>query len=297
MTIKELRQSLRRSSFVYPFMAIQFFSVLAMIMEFQTGSVSGASEYSGMLNGSLLISSGPFWMVVSAMCLVLMPLAGLILMGQELEEGNHELLLLTKLNRWKVVFGKFITLWGLCALTFVSLLPYVVVRYMVGGIEWWNEAACAGTILGGSAILCAGAIGASAYKRMAARLAVFVLFLGSMMLGCGVPLFASAGRTGGCGWLYHFTALAAVICYTAIGLALARSRLRLSIFAFEINPSSMLVGLMIFAPFVIMLVTAVTVGWGGIAGLLGVTLVAARMDVTPVAPTPPPAFSPPPATA
>ncbi len=291
MTIKELRQSLRRSSFVYPFMAIQFFAVLAMALEFQTGSVSGNGEYSGMLNVTMLTSSGPFWMVVSAMCLVLMPLAGLILMGQELEEGNHELLLLTKLNRWKVVFGKFITLWGLCALTFVSLLPYVVVRYMVGGIEWWNEAACAGTVLGGSAILCAGAIGASAFKRMAGRVAVFVLFLGSMTLGCGVPLFAAASRTGGCGWLYHFTAIAAVVCYVTVGLALARSRLRLSIFAFEINPSSMIIGLMIFAPFVIMLVTAVTAAYAGVAGLLGVTLVAARMDVTPVAPTPPPVRS------
>ena len=85
-------------------------------------------------------------------------------MGQELEEGNHELLLLTKLNRWKVVLGKFTTLWGLCTLTFISLLPYLVVRYLIGGVEWWYEAACELTVVGGSSIVVAGAIGASAFE-------------------------------------------------------------------------------------------------------------------------------------
>lgn len=130
MTAKELRQSLRRGSFVYPFLAIQLFAVVAMAAEFQLGHAAESSQYTGVLNLSLLWTSGPFWMVVSAICLLVMPLGGLVLMGQELEEGNHELLLLTKLDRWKVVIGKFITLWGLCALTFVSLLPYVVVRYL-----------------------------------------------------------------------------------------------------------------------------------------------------------------------
>ena len=224
-------------------------------------------------------------------------LGGVILMGQELEEGNHELLLLTKLDRWKVVSGKFITLWGLCALTFVSLLPYVVVRYMVGGIEWWHEAACAGTILGGSAMISAGAIGASAFKRIGARVGVLVLFFLSMLAGCAAPLFGIGAQTKGCGWLYHLTALTAVVAYTLVGLALARSRLRLSILAYEMNPSGMILGLMVFAPFVLGLVTAVTIGWGGGLGMIGLAVIATRMDVTPKAPKwmPPPLPNVPPA--
>ena len=290
MTVKELRQSLRRGSFVYPFLAIQLFAVVAMAVEFNLGHAAESSKYTGALNVWLLGTSGPFWMVVSAICLVLMPLGGLILMGQELEEGNHELLLLTKLDRWKVVSGKFITLWGLCALTFVSLLPYVVVRYLVGGIEWWHEAACAGTVLGGSAMLCAGAIGASAFKRTFVRIAVLGLYLASMGLGCAAPLFGIGAQSGGCGWLYHITALAAVVAFTLAGLALARSRLRLAVMAYEMNPSAMIIGLLVFAPFVIGLTTAVTVGWGGAIGLIGLAIVAVRMDVTPQASTrkPPP---------
>lgn len=283
MTVKELRQSLRRGSFVYPFLAIQLFAVVAMAVEFQTGHATESTDYAGVLNVWLLGTSGPFWMVVGAICMVVMPMGGLFLMGQELEEGNHELLLLTKLDRWKVVVGKFATLWGLCALTFISLLPYVVVRYLVGGIEWWHEAACAGTVLGGSAMVSAGAIGASAFRHTGARIAVLVLFIGSVLAGCLITLLGAGMRTGGCGWLYHFTALAAIICYCVIGLALARSRLRLSLMAYEANPSGLLVGTLIFSPFVIGFITAISAGWAGFVALAGIAAMATRMDVTPSA--------------
>lgn len=290
MTAKELRQSLRRGSFVYPFLIIQIFAVVAMTVEFQMGHDAESTDYTGMMNVAMLFMSGPFWMVVAAICMVLMPMAGVMRMGQELEEGNHELLLLTKLNRWKVVFGKFATLWGLCALTFISLLPYVVVRYLIGGVEWWHEATCGLTVLGGSSIIAAGAIGASSFKRIPARLAVLALFFCSMGFGCSVPLFFSAMVTKGCGIIYHLTALAAVLCYTALGLGLARSRLRLSVLAYEMNPSAMIIGILVFAPFVIGLLTAVTWGWGGWVALLGVGFVATRVDMTPKAPSwmPPP---------
>ncbi len=290
MTAKELRQSLRRGSFVYPFLGIQFLAVCAMVAEFQTDYASESSDYAGMLNPWLLWSSGPFWMVVAGICLCILPLSGVILMGQELEEGNHELLLLTKLNRWGIVFGKFTTLWGLSLLTFVSLLPYVVVRYMIGGIEWWHEASCAATVLGGSAMISAGAIGASAFRGSGWRIAVLLLFLASMTAGSAMPLLGAAMQGRGCGWHYHLTAIAAVICYSAMGLALARSRLRLAVMAYEVKPSGIVLGLLVFSPFVIGMITALSLGWGGFIGLLGMAVVSIRMDVTPKAPKwlPPP---------
>lgn len=280
MTAKELRQSLRRGSFVLPFLGIQFLALVAMITEFRIGHVAKSSEFTGVLNLWLLWSSGPFWMVVGVVCMLVLPMGGLVLMGQELEEGNHELLLLTKLNRWRIVFGKFVTLWGLSVITFVSLLPYVVVRYLVGGIEWWHEAACAGTVLGGSAMLGAGAIGASAFRGIGARVAVLFLYLASMAAGCSAPLIGSALVTRGCGLLYHLTAIMAVVCFTLAGLALARSRLRLAVMAYEVKPGGMMIGMLVFGPFAIGMITAITLGFGGIAGLLGMALIAVRLDVT-----------------
>lgn len=284
MLVKELRQNMRRGSFVYPFLGIQVLAVVALLFEFQSDGAYSFEKYTGMLNVVMLGQSGPFWIGVTVVCAVIMPLGGLILMGQELEEGNHELLLLTKLNRWKVVRGKFFTLWGLCVLTFVSLLPYVIVRYNVGAIEFIREIACSLTVLGLSAMMCAGAIGASSFRGLLARIGVMILFIGSMAAGCGIPLAASAGVSDECGVFYHLNAVAAAICFTLLGLALARSRLRLVVHAYEVKPSFMVIGLLVFSPFVIGMATAMTGGWAGFVGLIGMALVGLYADATPKAP-------------
>jgi ABC-type transport system involved in multi-copper enzyme maturation permease subunit len=281
MTAKELRQSLRRGSFVLPFLGIQLLALVAMIAEFRGSAAAGASEMLGTLNPWLLWNAGPFWRVVGVICVIVMPLGGVALMGQELEEGNHELLLLTKLNRWRIVLGKFVTLWGMSAITFISLLPYVVIRYFVGGVEWWNEASCAATVLGLSAMIGAGAIGASSFLGIGARIAMMLLFLASMVVGSLIPLVASALIGRGAGVFYQLTALAAAVCYSTVGLALARSRLRLTVMDYEAKPVGRLIALLVFAPFGIGMVTAFTCGYGGFVALLLVALLAKKSDVTP----------------
>jgi hypothetical protein len=57
--------------------------------------------------------------------------------------------------------------------------------------------------------------------------------------------------------------------------------LRLAMMAYEVHPSGMILGMLVFAPFVIGIVTACTWGWGGAVGLLGLAVIAARLDVTP----------------
>ena len=118
MTVKELRQGLRRGMFIYPFIGIHLLAVVAMAVEFKMQEVEKFTEFAGVLNLLLFLPggmfSGVFWAVTGAVCLLFMPLGGLALMGQELEKGNHELLLMTPLSRWKVVRGKFLALWGLC---------------------------------------------------------------------------------------------------------------------------------------------------------------------------------------
>lgn len=300
MLVKELRQNMRRGSFVYPFLGIHLFAIIALIMEFQGEAGYSYEKNAGMLNVALLADSGPFWIVVSIICAVVMPLGGLILMGQELDEGNHELLLLTKLSRWKVVRGKFFTLWGLSALTFISLLPYVIVRYNVGAIEVIREAACSATVVGIAAMMCAGAIGASAFRGLMARIGVMILFIGSMFAGCGIPLLGAANMAkspGSFAIFFNLNGLAGTVCYTTLGLALARSRLRLVIHAYEVKPSYMVVGLLVFTPFVVGMATAMTGFYAGFVGLIGMTLVAIYADATPKAPAwvkPPAANMPPP---
>jgi ABC-type transport system involved in multi-copper enzyme maturation permease subunit len=281
MTVKELRQGMRRGSFVIPFLGIHLLAILTTATEFQAGDLGSTSEHPGILNIGLLAASGPFWLVVALICAVVMPLGGLTLMGGELEESNHELLLLTKLTRWQVVGGKFLTLWGLCALTFVSLLPYVVVRYLVGGIEPVQELACSGTVVALAGMVSAGAIGASAFPGIGVRIAVLALFFGSMVAACSPPLLFSANLPHGFPVFYHINALAAFVCYVLLGLALARSRVRLVIQSYEIKPSWMVVGLLFFAPAIVFMTTIMTLGFAGFVGFGVVSLLSLFLDRSP----------------
>ncbi len=289
MTVKELRQGMRRGMFVYPFLAIHLLAVVAMAVEFQMKEVESYTEYAGIMNLFLFIPghpwfSGPFWGVTGAICLVLMPLGGLALMGQELEEGNHELLLMTPLSRWKVVRGKFLAMWGLCLLTFVSLLPYMIVRYLNGGMDTWRNIAMAITVVLFSATIVAGAIGASSFPGIAARIGTLCLFLGSMLASLGMVGSAAAGQTDTAGVIYTLNVLPVVFCYTVFGLALARSRIRLVVHHYEVKPSWMIIGLLFFTPFVVGMATAMTWFYAGGLGLVGMGLVGWYADVSPKAP-------------
>lgn len=285
MLVKEMRQNMRRGSFVIPFLAVHVLAVAAVVLEFQWGAEDKDVGPVGMMNLVLLVSSGPLWMVIGAICGIIMPLAGLVLMGQELEEGNHELLLLTELNRWTVVRGKFFSLWSLSVLTLFSLIPYVLVRYQIGGVELVRDFACTLSVLGFSAVMAAGAIGASSFRGLGARIGIMILFLGSMLASGGVAIGASGALTDAAGLMWHLNALSAVGCFTCMGLGLARSRLRLVVHAFEVKPSFMVVGLLFFTPFVVGMTTAMTGGYAGLVGLIGMALVAIYADVTPKAPT------------
>ena len=306
MTVKELRQSLRRTSFVYPFICIHIFATIAIYAEFQLNIGAGSGIPAVLAWDPDKV--GPFWWVAMTVCGLLMPLAGFFLMPQEIEEGNHELLLLTELNRWQVVLGKFLMLWGLSALTFTSLLPYVIIRYFIGGIEWGSELAAAGSVLAAAAVIAAGSIAASGFSSLAAKLGVFVLFMFSALGGGGAGLIGgsmSLGMSATNKWAflgnlyYHVSVLIVVLCYCVLGLLVARSRLRLALMNFELKPSSVLLIITGLSPFIVGMVAAFTCGFGSIAGVLLLTYLAWNSDRTPKAPNwmpPPPPNIPPPLT-
>jgi hypothetical protein len=291
MSVKELRQSLRRSSFIYPFICIHLFAIVAIFFEFEFKISSGGSMAAIFLWDPDYI--GPFWWVAMLVCGILMPLSGLFLMPQEIEEGNHEILLLTCLNRWQIVFGKFLTLWVLSLLTLTSLLPYIIIRYFIGGIEWLNELANTGTVISVAAIISALSIAASGFPNLASKLAIFCFLMFSVITGGGISMI------GGVIWMdkaeatkfaplsitfYHFCAIIVVGCYVILGLLVARSRLRLATFNFEIKPSSLLMIIIGLAPFIVGMVAAFTCGFGSIAGVLLLTYLAWNADRTPKAP-------------
>lgn len=304
MTVKELRQSLRRTSFVYPFICVHLFATLAIYAEFQLGIGSGSGSTVPAVFAFDIDDVGLFWLVAMSVCGILMPLAGFLLMPQEIEEGNHELLLLTTLTRWQIVFGKFFLLWGLSILTFTSLLPYIIIRYFIGGIEWFTELANAGSVICTAVIIGSGAIAASGFKHLAAKIGIFCLYLFSAVFGGGAALIGgimSMNMSLTNDWKiagnlhYHASVLITVVCYCIIGMLIARSRLRLATMNFELKPSTVVIVVTGLAPFIIVMAAAFTCGFGSIVGVLLLTYLAWNSDITPKAPKtipPPPPNTP-----
>lgn len=286
MAVKELQQGMRRASFVVPFIAIQVLAIAAMAAEFAKGAPA-RDLIPGIGNVKMIIESGPFWITIACCVGIIMPLGGFLLMRQEVEEGNHELLLLTHLSRWKVVSGKFFTLWAVCILTLISVIPYVVVRYFIGGVEFYQEMMCALTVVAIAAAVTSGAIGVSSLKKLVSRIFVFILFLASLLASGAASLLSCyyvVERYKSTFWQqfwYNLNGFSLALCYTMLGLGLARSRLRLAVHAFEVEPSGLVVGLLIFAPFIIGLSALFTVGHASFLGSLTMCLVAIYADKTP----------------
>lgn len=285
MTTKEMRQGLRRGVFVVPFILIQFLAVLAMAYEFSQSELETYSPYIGVMNPSLFFISGPFWMVVFVICALVMPMGGMTVMAQEMDDENYELLLMTSLSRWMVVRGKFWALWGLCLLTLASLLPYMLMRYFIGGVDVWRSLLMVLSVVFCSAMMCAAAIGSSSYRALKSQLLVFLLFVLSIIASGYAALFLSALRTGSSGVIYHINALCLILAYCLLGLILARSRIRLVQHAYEVSPSALMLGILLFTPLLTLLVSAVTGGYAGGIGLLAMGGIAWFNDVSPKAPS------------
>lgn len=284
MVVKEIRQGLRRGIFLIPFMLIHLLAIAALYMEFYTEVELGMNRYTGVMQMGLFLENSPFWWVAGGICILLMPMGGIVLMGQEMDEGNYELLQMTELTRWQVVLGKFLSIWVITLLTFSSLTPYLIVRYFVGGMEVWRNIALVLTVILASGIISAGAIGASSFKNPFARTGLFLLFLGSVVVSGVIVLMPSAMKSGSCGIFYHLNVVGLTGCYILLGLVIARSRIRLVVHQYEVKPSWMMICLLIFTPLVVGMSTLMTAGWMGFTGCVAMTIVARYADVSPKAP-------------
>ena len=180
--VKELRQGLRAHRFVLPFVAAQIFAVLAVGTEFGIAAIVDAAITGGGASSDLLgrVVMWVLWGVIG----VVMPLTSLAALRDELsDEKNVELLLMSNLNRWQIVRGKWLVGSALSGLIFVSMLPYILTRYFVGGLELPPLLfELCGMILA-NLVGTALAIGASGFRNLLGR---FVLVGIGVLRACGV---------------------------------------------------------------------------------------------------------------
>lgn len=245
MLVKELRQGMRAAMFVTPFIAVQFMAALAVAFEARAGG-----------SGSILSA---FWLIAFAVVGVLMPFRGFAALREESDGGNSALLMLGGLTRWQIVLGKWLVQMVLSALTLLSLLPYMLVRYFFGGFEIIPNALMTLNVLAASAGVSACIIGASGYRAVPLRFIVaaigsFWVLLASGILFGGIMALELGQRLGGDlkTWIAGSCSLGVQILYTITGMQLGRAHLKLYLLPFEIAPTRSVVSLMIFLPFILL---------------------------------------------
>lgn len=120
MVVKELRQGLRTRLFGGVMLALHALLVLITLM---TASSTGG-QARGLMDG----------LVSFTLCLIF-PLCGFSALAGEMQANTMDMLVLTRLSTWRIVFGKWAAIIVQSLLVTISVVPYLVARYVFGGSE------------------------------------------------------------------------------------------------------------------------------------------------------------------
>lgn len=142
--VKESRQGLRSRAFVLVFVIIQPLMILFLLFSMvsrELGNDAGATE-------------NLFWGTLFVAISIIMPLRGLTAITDEVKAQSFELLKITHLSAFRIVAGKWTALYTQILLLTVAIIPYIAVRYFLGGIDLvGNIAAMAVMLMMAAAVL------------------------------------------------------------------------------------------------------------------------------------------------
>ena len=219
---------------------------------------------------------------------MILPLTLFGALQPELSGGrNIELLLMSNLTRWQIVLGKWFVGSVLSFLMLVSLIPYWLVRYLIGSVgDVGFEVLQIVGILTGNATMNAIVIGASGFRNYVGRL--FMIFL-SAQCGYLTGLASMIGMARYIGssmtvmnWIISILSGAlATALIVALNLQMARAKLRL--FENPLDPPStaLIVVLIICTPIMAGITSAMTGGWGGWVMILLLFILVIMIDPGP----------------
>jgi hypothetical protein len=128
MLVRELRQGVQSGVFAWTFIGIQ--AAMFALMTWAVGSFGGgpsgipAREFSAI-----------FWFAIAAAIVVVVPLRGLTAVSSERVGNNLDLVRLSRLSATQIILGKWLAIVCQCVLVATALLPYLVLRYFLGGVD------------------------------------------------------------------------------------------------------------------------------------------------------------------
>jgi len=211
MLVKELRQGLRTNMFSVAFILLQAFMVICILI----GAASpGSSD-----------SSGAFWTFVVISLLIIQPLRGFNALSSEYQLNTMDLIQLTRLDTWRITLGKWIALNAQTLLLFTSILPYLVMRYFLGSVNFVYDLGALGAIVLGSGLASAVTIGCSAFKNYIVRCILLIVSIIAFCILFVMWVETVIGRSSSIEWPFLILSILVAIYGIFFFLSFGASRI------------------------------------------------------------------------
>jgi hypothetical protein len=173
--VKELRQGMQARVFTALLLMLHLAMVLAMVSGISHAARGEDKQFLGPL----------FWTILYAVLIVGSVFRGMNEVANERTAKTLELLCAAGVNGTRLLFGKWCSLMTQSVLMVVTLLPYVVLRYYLGGVNLIQEGAQLLLGLLVASVLCAFSLAISGGHAAVRRL-TGVCFGVMMLFGMGI---------------------------------------------------------------------------------------------------------------
>ena len=180
MLVKELRQGMRARGFTMLFLIFQ--GLLAFIL--LSAGTASTSDNAGSF------ASGVIFTLFAAAALVIQPMRGVNALSSEITGNTIEMMALTRLSAWRIVFGKWIAIISQTALILITIIPYLILRYFFGGMILVGEMVFLTLLFLTSMALTAVMVGLSGNSTKILRVLPVVGFIFMMQV---IPMFLFRG--------------------------------------------------------------------------------------------------------
>ena len=226
MLVKELRQGMRSKVFMAAFYLTQLLMILCVIFNLTLASNAEAQKpLLGFLNGL-------FWFMISVPLLFVMPIRGFGALHGEMKAGTLELVFLTRLTAWRIAAGKWTAIVVQTLLLVCAILPYVLLRYFLGGVDILADLQSVFFLLLASAALTAVTIAISPYESKLLR-ALFVIglivgfqfLIGLIVAWVASSSFGGAARSSVVGWPVYAGLAIFLPAFLILALEIGASRI------------------------------------------------------------------------
>jgi len=219
MVVKELRQGLRTRAFGSTMLLMHALLILITLM---TGSAQNTDDTRWMLDG----------LATLVLCFIL-PIRVSNALTEEVKMNTLDMLMLTRLSCSRIVFGKWASVALQALLIASSLMPYIVARYVFGGMDMKQELLMLGLKWLVGIVFAAVLVMLSTIKQAWLRI---IIMIGPLIFGFGAIGILFVGSSSGRGlflgtatmtpwWLLTLLSILASIWMIYACLSTAASRI------------------------------------------------------------------------